>query len=130
MKTFLSSTVIIVSTVITLLLPSAALADDSKIFGVCNLNNSTASSAICKDQGTTKDPAIHIIQVATNLIAVLTGIAAVILLIISGLTMITSAGNAEAVASARKRILNVVIGVVIVALAWTIVTFVTDKLIK
>lgn len=120
---------IVISALTALLIPSVALAADNNLFSVCD-NPDAANSAFCKSKGTTNNPVIHVIKVATDIVAILTGIAAVILIIISGLTLITSGGNSEAVANARKRIVNVVIGVVIVALAWTIVTFATDKLIK
>jgi len=44
--------------------------------------------------------------------------------------MITSNGSPEAVANARKRIIYAVIGLLIVALAWTVIAFVTDKFIQ
>ena len=114
----------------------AVYADDSQLFAACDQlakenkdNPNFKPSPICASRSTTTNPVNHILHVATDLVALLAGLAAVILIIISGISMITSAGNAEAVANARKRILNAVIGLVIVALAWTIVSFATDKLI-
>lgn len=115
----------------------AVYADDSKLFAACQQlaqqnkdNKDYKPSAICASQGTTKNPVNHILHVATDIIALLTGVAAVILIILSGISMITSSGNSEAVGNARKRIVNALIGLVIVALAWTIISFATDKLIK
>jgi len=110
----------------------AATDANNKIFSVCAQN---PSSTLCKDKGSQNkdpksDPVVHIIKVASDIVAILTGLAAVILIIIGGITMITSAGSAEAVANARKRILYAVIGLVIVTLAWTLVAFVTDKFIQ
>jgi hypothetical protein len=67
---------------------------------------------------------------ALDIIAVVTGIAAVVVIILGGLTMATSGGNTEAVANARRRVLYSLVGLVVVALAWTILTFLTNKLIK
>jgi hypothetical protein len=72
----------------------------------------------------------NIINTAANIIALITGIAAVIMIIISGFTMITSGGNAESFKTARQRLLAAIIGLVIVALAWLIIRFVTDKVIQ
>jgi len=114
----------------------AAHADDKQLFAACdrlaqeNKNNPDFKpSPICASKGTTTDPVNHIIHVTADIFALLTGLAAVILIITSGISMITSAGNADAVGNARKRITNAVIGLVLVALAWTIVSFATDKLI-
>jgi hypothetical protein len=98
-----------------LLMAPYTLADD--------LTSDACSSLIKADQ------AIHVIHVTADIFAVMTGIVAVIMIIVSGITMITSGGNTEAVGKARKRLVNSIIGLIIVALAWTIVVFFTDKLI-
>jgi hypothetical protein len=67
-----------------------------------------------------------IINTAANIIAVITGIAAVVMIIIGGLTIVTSGGNAERNKLGRREILGSVIAVVIVALAWTITSFVIN----
>jgi hypothetical protein len=115
---------------------SPAFADDSQLFQACQTlakenkdNKDFKPSPICADKNTTANPVNHILHVAADIVALLTGLAAVILIIISGISMITSGGNTEAAANARKRITNAIIGLVIVAFAWTIVTFLTDKLI-
>jgi type IV secretion system pilin len=110
--------------------PAMAATTNQKLFSPCDINKQTANSPICKDKNTTADPVNDKIKTAANIVAIVTGVAAVILIILGGLTMVTSAGNAEAVASARKRIVNAVIGLVVVALAWTIIAFVTDRLIQ
>lgn len=111
-----------------ILAPSLAYAKDSQLFEACKDVSTSANSAIC-GPSTTANPVNHILHVAADIVALLTGLAAVILIIISGISLITSGGNTEAAANARKRIANAVIGLVIVAFAWTIVTFLTDKLI-
>lgn len=72
----------------------------------------------------------NIINVAANILALVTGVAAVIMIIIGGFTMVTSAGNSESVTAARRRIIGALVGLVVVALAWTIIRFATDKLIQ
>ncbi len=106
--------------------PALALADDSTIFGFCA---KYPNAAPCHDR-TTSNPVLHVIQVATSIIAVIVAIAAVVMIIVSGIRMITSGGNQEAVSNARKRITSAIIGLVIVALSWTIINFAIDKFIK
>lgn len=108
------------------LAPSLAYASDSSLFGFCN---KYPTAAPCQDR-TNANPVLHVIQVATAIIAIIVGIAAVIMIIVSGIRLITSGGNQEAVANARKRITSAIIGLVIVALSWTIINFVIDNLIK
>jgi hypothetical protein len=80
----------------------------------------------------------NIIQVAANIIAIITGIAAVIMIIISGIKFMTAggttpgqrSGDTNAVKSAQATLTAAVIGLIIVALAWTITRFITDNLIK
>lgn len=95
----------------------------------CNGN----SSAVCVQnknfQNNSSNPANDIVQSATNIIAMAAGLAAVIIIIISGLTMVTSGGDQEKVKKARGTLMAAIIGLVIVAFAWVIVKFVIEKLV-
>jgi type IV secretion system pilin len=71
-----------------------------------------------------------IIKTAANIMALVTGIAAVIVIIIGGLSFVTAGGNAEQAATARRRVLFALVGLVVVALAWSIVTFATNHLVN
>ncbi len=100
-----------------------------KLFSACK--GAAADSAACQvDKATTDNPVNHMINVAANIIALLTGVVAVIMIIISGFSYVTSAGSTEKATNARRRILAAVIGLVVVALAWTLITYLTDKLVK
>ena len=57
----------------------------------------------------------------------LAGIVAVISIIIAGISYITSQGNAEKAASARRRIVNSLIGVAAVVIASVVVRFIGDR---
>ncbi len=119
--------------IIACLLPGLYLtppASASQLFPVCDKNSRTADSPICNDQNTTTNPVNKRIKAAADTIAVLAGAVAVVMIVISGFTMITSAGNAEAIANSRKRLVAAIVGLLIIALAWTIISFVTDRLIK
>lgn len=122
----------------SLLLPAAnVLADDSQVFAACDQgvsNSKAANSTICQDRNAQKaagtNPVNHVINVAATILATIAGLAAVIVIIVSGLRMITSGGNSEKVSAARGRLLTAVIGLIIIALAWSIITFATNRLIK
>ena len=62
-----------------------------------------------------------------NILSVVVGIVAVVMMIVGGFRYVTSAGNDQAVKSARNTILYALIGLVIVALAQIIVKFVLHK---
>ncbi len=64
----------------------------------------------------------------TTIIAVLTGIAAVIVIIISGFRYITSGGDTQKIASAKGALIGAIVGLVIIVLAQTIITFVMRKI--
>jgi hypothetical protein len=127
---YLKQILVFVSLLSVITFAPLAYADDSQLFSACNANAQTKTSPVCQDQGTTKNPVNHLIHVTADIIAVVTGIAAVVVIILGGLTMATSGGNTEAVANARRRVLYSLVGLVVVALAWTILTFLTNKLIK
>jgi hypothetical protein len=86
----------------------------------------------CKvgNDGSVENPAVHIVQVATSIVALLAGFLAVFMIMISGFQYVTSGGSDEAVSNAKKRLRSALIGLVVVALAWTIIRFVTDSLLS
>jgi hypothetical protein len=45
----------------------------------------------------------------------------------AGVQLILSSGNPEKVASARRNIIYVVVGLIVASFAWTIVRFVIDR---
>jgi hypothetical protein len=105
--------------------PSNACTGQAANSPTCEQASSQGSSAHNRLTGTGS-----IIQVAADIVALITGIAAVIMIVISALTMATSGGNTEAVTNSRRRLAAAIIGLVIVALAWTLTRFITDRLIK
>ena len=56
------------------------------------------------------------------------GIIAVIIILFAGFKWMTAAGNEEQVSSAKKMIVQAVIGLAIIFLAWAIVSFVVTNL--
>jgi hypothetical protein len=103
--------------------------DGTKVCGPCS-DNSASGSPVCQGQNNNQNPIVNSISTAASVLAIFTGIGAVIMIVIGGLTMVTSAGNSENVAKARRRVIYSVVGLVVVALAWSIVHFVIVKLIQ
>jgi hypothetical protein len=77
----------------------------------------------CDPQG--NEPAVeNVIETALNILTFVAGFIAVIMVIIAGVRFITSQGDSSKVAGARSAIIYALVGIVIVALAQTIVFFV------
>ena len=97
----------------------------------------TAKDAVCEGAGAT-DPANPtdctggldlntIIKFVLNILSIIVGITAVVMIIIAGFKFITSNGDSNNVASAKNTILYAIVGLVIVAFAQIIVKFVLNK---
>jgi hypothetical protein len=69
----------------------------------------------------------HTLNFAVNTLSLVAGVAAVIMIIISGLKFITANGDAGNVASARTTLIYALVGLVVVALAQFIVHFVLGR---
>ncbi len=63
-----------------------------------------------------------------NVLSIIAGVAAVIMIIISGMKYITSGGDSSSVASAKNTLIYAVVGLIVVALSQFIVFFVLDTL--
>lgn len=94
----------------------------------CSEGAGTSSkNPACKQsagQGTT-DPIVGsngVITFAANIIAVIAGIGAVIMVVIGGIKITTSGGNPQKAAAGRSNVISGLIGVAVVALAWLIVS--------
>jgi hypothetical protein len=69
-----------------------------------------------------------VIKTVINILSVVVGVVAVIMIIIGGFKYITSSGDSNNVASAKNTIIYAIVGLIIVALAQVIVHFVLSKL--
>lgn len=96
------------------------------------------SSDTCKSSTVTKDSNGAAVNPLTGtngtlykvstIIATVTGIVAVIVIIVSGLRYITSGGDGQKTASAKNTLVGAIIGLVIIVLAQSIITFVVRRL--
>jgi hypothetical protein len=55
---------------------------------------------------------------------------AVIMIMIAGFTYVTAGGNSEDTKNARNRIIYAGVGLVVIALAWTITRFITNEILS
>jgi hypothetical protein len=94
----------------------------------CGIN--AAAGAASSDCSTAPKPATDFTDLVAkiiNVMSVLVGAIAVVMIVIAGFRFVTSAGNETAVAAARKTILYAVIGLLVVAFAQALVHFVLKK---
>ena len=92
-------------------------------------------ATVCTDNNqaqTQKDNSIYgpngIITKIANIIAIIVGVAAVIIIVIAGIQYMLSTGDPGKVSRAKDAIIYAVVGLVVVVLARTLVAFVIGKL--
>ncbi len=104
--------------------PSTASA--AEIFTeVCK--GSASSSPVCQDAKNPTSP-VDIIGKVVQIISIIVGIAAVIVIIISGLRMVTSAGDSKSFGSARSALLFSLVGLILAVLAGVIVNIILSNI--
>lgn len=100
----------------------------------CNTANSgTGSSAICTDDATAKgnpsdDPVVDKLENIATIVAIVAGAAAVILLLVGSIQYITSGGDTNKVTNAKNTVIYALVGLVVIALAASIIEFVVNQL--
>lgn len=124
----LALSLLVIAGLLIVLTPAAtsALDCDASTKNAIQCGSNNVSGTTGNAQKTVNDTITSVI----NILSVLVGIAAVIMIIIGGFRYITSAGDTTKVAGAKNTILYAVIGLVIVALAQVIVKFVLGKATK
>jgi hypothetical protein len=89
-----------------------------------------AGSAACQDKNATDSitgPNGVIVRV-TNIVATIAGVAAVLVIVIYGIMIVISYGDSGKVTQARNAIIGAAVGLVVIALARTIVVFIVNRL--
>jgi len=108
----------------TLGVPTAVSAQsptDSAKQQACTGISGQVSGASC--DGTSNDLS-SIVKAVLNILSVVAGVAAVIMIIIGGMKYITSGGDAQAVSGAKRTLIYAVVGLIVVSLSQFIVFFV------
>lgn len=123
--------ILLMLTLLTLSTPLAAAPTASaiNIFKPCT-GTAASGSGVCPDatKAPSGNPIINTLKVVIDILSFVIGVAAVIILIVSGLRFVTNGGDPKGVAEARGGVINALIGIVIALLAQAIVAFVLDRI--
>ena len=88
-------------------------------------SNQTSANTLCG--ATAKDNVQDIVKNVINLILIVLGMVAVIMIVIGGIRYTTSNGDSSSVKAAKDTILYAVVGLVVAILAYAIVNFVLGR---
>ncbi|CAN5123546.1 hypothetical protein BH09PAT3_BH09PAT3_3220 [soil metagenome] len=105
-----------------LVTPQPVYAADSKAAACAGIGLAGAGGCDAGDDAVNK-----VIKTVVNVLTWVVGIAAVIMIIVSGFRYITSGGEASNVSAAKSSLIYALVGIVIVALAQFIVHFVLGQ---
>ena len=103
---------------------------------VVSAASSTPKQTVCQTLGSNNDCTStphnsvslnHVVKAVIDVLSVVIGIAAVIMVMVGGFRYITAGGDANNVSSAKNTIIYAIVGLVVVALAQAIVQFVVNK---
>lgn len=94
-----------------------------------NLSFSEAATQDCEAQNTVDagERVDSIVTSVVNVLSLIVGVAAVIMVMVGGMRYITSNGDSGQVGNAKNTILYAIVGLIVVALAQVIVRFVVNK---
>ena len=132
MKTFILSTLITITSLVGIWLaqpvPAAALIGSNSQQQACQGINLDQGSNACTSNGTSGLNGL--LATTINILSIIVGVAAVIMIIIGGFRYITSGGESSSTASAKNTIIYALIGLVIAVIAQLLVQFVLNKVSK
>lgn len=116
------------------LLLLALLLTATMSFGVTSMAAAAAKDDVCSGVALAGAPCsggagniTPVIKAAIQILTLIAGIAAVVMIIVAGLKFITSGGDSSAISSAKNSLIYALVGLVVVALAQFIVHFVLGK---
>ena len=94
----------------------------------CAKGSATAQSAVCKtDKSKSLTGSDGVIVAVTNFVAIIAGIAAVIILLVASIKYITSDGDPKEIELAKHTIIYAVVGILVVLFAKVVITYVVNK---
>jgi len=97
---------------------------------VCDGLSPNQSGGSCNTPSAGEPEVGSVLDDVLGILSLVAGVIAVIMIIIAAVRFMTSQGDAGKVASARTTIMYAVIGIIVVALAQTIIFFVVDKAVN
>lgn len=89
-----------------------------------------ASSDVCQSQSPNENPVSGsdgVIIRIVNILAILGGIIAVIIMMVAGIKMILSGGDANRVKNSRETIIYAAVGIVVIVVSRSIIIFIINK---
>jgi hypothetical protein len=121
--------IVLVATLLWLCVPSVALAYNP-LDNACKTQGGAGSGSVaCGANGSDPISGTNgVIEKTTILIASIAGVAAVIIVIVGGFMYVTSGGNAQRAEAARTAIIGALVGIAIIAIAASIITFVVSRI--
>lgn len=123
--------VLLIAAVTGLVLFSSSMTLSASAVNVATSCDGSASNTdVCKgiDEGTTSDnPVIKALKLVIDVVSYIVGVMAVIIIVISGIRMTTSRGDAQGVAQARSAIIYALIAIVVAVMAKVIVGFILSS---
>ncbi len=123
-RNILATGLLVVSLGFGLAAPVAVQAADTPKSVVCQ---SIGGGADCAEDTSKGANVNNLIKLIINILSFVVGIAAVIMIIVSGFRYITSGGDSNKTSGAKNTLVYAIIGLVVVALAQFIVQYVLDK---
>ena len=130
LKRIIMSTIAALAFMTPLASPALVSAQDIDQNLSCGANLNFSSDGNCETDEAGKTAGDRVDNVVTqviNIVSLLVGVAAVIMIMVGGLRYVTSNGDSGQVGNAKNTILYAVVGLVVVALAQIIVRFVVSK---
>lgn len=114
---------------LSLLFVSASGVGATNLWEQQNMLDGSVATAFGESKDSPTDIRYRIVKIINSILAVL-GIITIILIIYAGFRWMTSAGNEDAISSAKSILKNAIIGLVIITFAWSITLFVLRRLNK
>jgi hypothetical protein len=119
--------------VLVMAMPTTALADD--VFdNVCDAGNAS-TSAVCTDRTDSVEPEDNpvsgtngLLYKITLIVSYIAGAAAVILILYGGIRYVASSGDSNSITNAKNTIINAIVGLIIIAIAGALISFVVKRL--
>ena len=111
--------------------PAPAFAASNYIFDGACTNTSARGSAVCQNGETSRNPLTGsdgLIVKITRIVALVAGMAAVIIIMLSGFRYINSAGDATKATQARNGIIYALIGLIVIVSAQFIISLIVSRL--
>lgn len=94
----------------------------------CSRAGNAGATCKAKSEGSSRESAAKQVQGVINLILMLLGILAVIMIIIGGYRYVTSNGDEGGIKSGKNTIIYACIGLILAIMSYAIVNFVVDRL--